>query len=55
MTSRALVLGGGGPIGIAWESGLLAGFAKAGVDLGRAVSAARTQAQAGTAEGVAAR
>ncbi len=34
--SRALVLGGGGPVGIAWESGLLAGFAKAGVDLGRA-------------------
>jgi NTE family protein len=36
MTSRALVLGGGGPVGIAWESGLLAGFARAGVDLGRA-------------------
>lgn len=36
MSSRALVLGGGGPVGIAWESGLLAGLAKAGVDLGRA-------------------
>lgn len=36
MTSRALVLGGGGPVGIAWESGLLAGFAQAGVDLAQA-------------------
>jgi len=34
--SRALVLGGGGPVGIAWECGLIAGFARAGVDLGRA-------------------
>ncbi|HSV01617.1 MAG TPA: patatin-like phospholipase family protein [Phenylobacterium sp.] len=34
--SRALVLGGGGPVGIAWESGLIAGLARAGVDLGRA-------------------
>ena len=33
MTRKALVLGGGGPVGIAWESGLLAGFAEAGVDL----------------------
>ncbi len=31
--SRALVLGGGGPVGIAWESGLLAGLAENGVDL----------------------
>lgn len=36
MTTRALVLGGGGPVGIGWESGLVAGFANAGVDLGRA-------------------
>jgi NTE family protein len=36
MASRALVLGGGGPVGIAWESGLLAGLAQAGVDLGAA-------------------
>jgi NTE family protein len=36
MASRALVLGGGGPVGIAWESGLLAGLAQAGVDLGGA-------------------
>jgi NTE family protein len=33
MTRKALVLGGGGPVGIAWESGLLAGLAEAGVDL----------------------
>ena len=31
--SRALVLGGGGPVGIAWESGLLAGLAEGGVDV----------------------
>lgn len=36
MTTRALVLGGGGPVGIAWESGLIAGFAEGGVDLGQA-------------------
>jgi NTE family protein len=34
--TRALVLGGGGPVGFAWESGLIAGFARAGVDLGGA-------------------
>lgn len=31
--SKALVLGGGGPVGIAWESGLLAGLAENGVDV----------------------
>ena len=31
----ALVLGGGGPVGIAWEAGLIAGLADAGVDLAR--------------------
>lgn len=31
--SRALVLGGGGITGIAWETGLLAGLAEAGVDI----------------------
>jgi len=36
MTTRALVLGGGGPVGIAWESGLLAGLAERGVDLSKA-------------------
>jgi NTE family protein len=30
---RALVLGGGGVTGIAWETGILAGLAQAGVDL----------------------
>jgi NTE family protein len=30
---RALVLGGGGVTGIAWETGLLAGLAEAGIDL----------------------
>jgi NTE family protein len=34
--SRALVLGGGGPVGIAWECGLIAGLARAGIDLGQA-------------------
>lgn len=34
--TRALVLGGGGPVGIAWESGLVAGLAQAGVDLSQA-------------------
>ncbi|HZZ37349.1 MAG TPA: patatin-like phospholipase family protein [Caulobacteraceae bacterium] len=32
--SRALVLGGGGPVGIAWEAGLLAGLAEGGIALG---------------------
>ena len=36
MKERALVLGGGGPAGIAWEVGLVAGLALAGVDVGRA-------------------
>ncbi len=31
--TKALVLGGGGPVGVAWEVGLLAGLAEAGVDL----------------------
>ena len=34
--ARALVLGGGGPVGVAWESGLISGFAQGGVDLGQA-------------------
>jgi len=36
MATRALVLSGGGPVGIAWEAGLLAGLAENGVDLGKA-------------------
>src|SRR6516162_7281908 len=31
---RALVLGGGGPVGRAWEIGLTHGFAGQGIDLG---------------------
>jgi NTE family protein len=34
--TRALVLGGGGPVGIGWESGLADGLAAAGVALGDA-------------------
>lgn len=34
--SRALVLGGGGPVGRAWEIGLLDGFADQGIALGTA-------------------
>lgn len=34
--TRALVLGGGGVAGIAWESGLLLGLLQAGIDLGEA-------------------
>src|SRR5688500_8257969 len=30
--SKALVLSGGGPVGIAWQSGLAAGLAAEGVD-----------------------
>ena len=36
MSRRALVLGGGGLTGVAWEVGLLLGLAEAGVDLGEA-------------------
>jgi NTE family protein len=34
--SRALILGGGGPVGIAWEAGVIAGLAEGGVDLAAA-------------------
>ena len=33
MSKCALVLGGGGPVGIAWEAGVIAGLAEVGVDL----------------------
>lgn len=36
MKDRALVLGGGGPVGVAWEAGLLAGLLDEGVDVRRA-------------------
>lgn len=34
--TRALVLGGGGPVGIGWEAGVLVGLANGGVDVSRA-------------------
>jgi NTE family protein len=34
--TRALVLGGGGPVGIGWESGLAVGLAEGGVDVAAA-------------------
>jgi NTE family protein len=36
MTRNALVLGGGGALGISWEVGLLAGLREAGIDVGNA-------------------
>jgi NTE family protein len=36
LDGRALVLGGGGVTGIAWETGLLAGLAELGIDLAAA-------------------
>ena len=36
MDRRALVLGGGGVTGIAWETGLIAGLAELGIDLAAA-------------------
>ena len=36
MAGRALVLGGGGPVGIAWEIGLAAGLAENGIALAKA-------------------
>jgi NTE family protein len=44
MTSRAVVLGGGGPVGIAWECGLAAGLAARGVELAAAELIAGTSA-----------
>jgi len=35
MTTRALVLSGGGPVGIAWESGLIGGLALGGIDVSK--------------------
>ena len=34
--TRALVLGSGGPAGVAWQSGLLAGMAERGLDTSNA-------------------
>jgi NTE family protein len=46
MSVRALVLGGGGATGLAWEVGILAGLAHAGVDLGSADAVIGTSAGA---------
>jgi NTE family protein len=42
--SRALVLSGGGPVGIAWQSGLAVGLADAGIDLAAADAIVGTSA-----------
>lgn len=44
MAKRALVLGGGGPVGVAWEFGLIAGLAREGVRLADADLIAGTSA-----------
>jgi NTE family protein len=41
---RAVVLGGGGPVGVGWEVGLAAGLMAGGVDLGRAATVVGTSA-----------
>jgi NTE family protein len=46
LSSRALVLGGGGVTGIAWEIGVLAGLAASGVDLAKANAVIGTSAGA---------
>jgi NTE family protein len=54
MGSRALVLGGGGVTGVAWEIGLLAGLAEHGVDLAPADLIVGTSAGSVVGAGVAA-
>src|SRR5438552_10724107 len=44
LTKRALVLGGGGPVGIGWESGIVSGLLEGGVDLSQADLIAGTSA-----------
>src|SRR5271165_5764850 len=44
--TRALVLGGGGPVGIGWESGLAAGLAGKGVEIAAADAIVGTSAGA---------
>ncbi len=41
---RALVLGGGGPVGVGWQTGLASGLASAGVELTRADTVIGTSA-----------
>jgi len=43
---RALVLGGGGPVGLAWEAGLLSGLGRGGADLANADKVIGTSAGA---------
>jgi NTE family protein len=54
MSNRALVLGGGGVTGVAWEIGLLAGLAEQGVELGKADVIIGTSAGSLVGAGVAA-
>lgn len=42
--TRAVVLGGGGPVGIGWEAGLLVGLARSGVDTAGADAVVGTSA-----------
>ncbi len=42
--TRAVVLGGGGTVGVAWQTGLLAGLREAGIDLAGASSIVGTSA-----------
>src|SRR5579875_1836531 len=42
--TRAVVLGGGGPVGIGWEAGVLVGLSRSGVDLSSADSTIGTSA-----------
>src|SRR5450755_2476078 len=44
--TRALVLGGGGAVGISWQAGLLTGLREAGVDLAGAEAIVGTSAGA---------
>lgn len=54
MTSRALVLGGGGPVGFGWEIGMLKGLADQGIDLTEADLIVGTSAGAGVGSQIAA-
>ena len=47
MTSRALVLGGGGPVGIGWEAGMLKGLADEDIQLPEADLIVGTSAGSG--------
>ena len=44
--TRALVLGGGGAVGVGWQTGLLMGLLEAGVDLAGAEAIVGTSAGA---------